>query len=164
MDDHEPLVLRARQHPNEVIARLGFDLRHRYLEECWAPVIGPSSVLLLRRLPGLWGDGETARLTAVELGRHIGLAGNLTQHTLRRLERFGFARYDPSGRIDVHSTAGPVHGGQLDRLPATSRAEHHRMVAEQFAATLDPDRPTAKVTRRLDQLQNRPRTHLHLVR
>ncbi|HWL44477.1 MAG TPA: hypothetical protein VNQ73_16170 [Ilumatobacter sp.] len=164
MDDQQQLVLRASQHPNNVIARLGFDLRHRYLEECWAPVIGPASVLLLRRLPDLWRNEEPARLTAGDLGRHLGLAGSGTEHTLRRLERFGFARFGQTGEVEVFTTAGPVHADQLDRLPPASRVEHHRMVADQFATALDPDRNSATVSRRLDQLQNRSRPHLHLVR
>lgn len=162
MDVHDPLVLRASQHPNKVVARLGFDLRHRYLEECWTPVIGPSSVLLLRRLPDLWQRREPAELTARELGRHIGLMPSATLHTIRRLERYGFARRDPDGEIDVFTTARPVHNRDLDRLPPSSRAAHGRMVTEQFATALDPN-PT-DVNRRLDQLQNQTRSHLHLVR
>ncbi|HWL41515.1 MAG TPA: hypothetical protein VNQ73_01130 [Ilumatobacter sp.] len=162
MDEHELLVLRASQHPNTVIARLGFDLRHRYLEECWAPVIGPASVLLLRRLPDLWQQQEPAELTPGELGRYVGLMRDATLHTLRRLERYGFARPDGHGEIDVFTTAGPVHNRDLDRLPPSSRAQHSLMVTEQFATALDPNR--TNITRRLDQLQNHPRPHLHLVR
>lgn len=158
------LVLRASQHPNAVIARLGFDLQHPYIEQCWGPVLGPASVMLLRRLPDVWRHTEPARLNPRDLGQHIGLQGSATLHTLRRLERYGFVRADTTGEIDVFTTAGPVHADQLERLPPAGRANHQRMVAQQFATALDPNRPTPNLAQRLDQLQNRPRPHLHLVR
>lgn len=160
--EEQRLVLRASQHPNAVIARLGFDLRHPYLEQCWTPVIGPASVMLLRRLPDVWRQAEPADITLRDLGRHVGLDIPATAHTLRRLERFGFTHHDDDG-IDVYLTTGPVPTGALHRLPPASRAEHHRLVADQFAAALDEPTSPA-ITRRFDHLQNQQPPHLTIVR
>lgn len=48
-------------HPDDRVQRVGFDLTDPYVEQCWSAVVGPSSTLLLRRMPDLWAVNSPAR-------------------------------------------------------------------------------------------------------
>ena len=53
MEPPEVLAIHAVPHPNPKVQQVGFALDDPYVEQVWAGVIGPSAVLVLRRLPVL---------------------------------------------------------------------------------------------------------------
>jgi hypothetical protein len=53
MEPPEVLAIHAVPHPNPKVRRVGFTLDDPYVEQVWAAVIGPSALLVLRRLPML---------------------------------------------------------------------------------------------------------------
>ncbi|HVA42654.1 MAG TPA: hypothetical protein VNF50_04155 [Acidimicrobiales bacterium] len=67
------LELHAVRHPEGLVRQVGFPLDHPFLERCWAPLIGPSSVMLLRRCSRLWQVASPARIPTEELSRQLGL-------------------------------------------------------------------------------------------
>ena len=59
-------------------AAVGFALDDPYVEQVWVGVIGPSALLVLRRLPVLWHEREPAVVDLSELGQSLGLGPSLT--------------------------------------------------------------------------------------
>jgi hypothetical protein len=54
--------------------RVGFPLDHPYIENVWLPVLGPTSVLMLRRAGSLLAENPNGvRLDLMELSRSFGL-------------------------------------------------------------------------------------------
>ncbi|MGQ0823795.1 MAG: hypothetical protein ACT4OX_01985 [Actinomycetota bacterium] len=150
-------------HPDARVQRVGFDLTDPYVEQCWSAVVGPSSTLLLRRLPALWVTQVPAEIDARELSQSLGLGTGVGAHsrlntTLQRLARYGLARpvSDGSG-LDVYLQVAPLNERQVARLPQWTRDAHERL----FGAHLDQIDHLARhhanvesITARLDRLQH----------
>ena len=131
----EVLDLHAVPHPAAPVRQAGFPLDHPYLEECWTPIIGPSSVLLLRRCPLLWREAAPARVGVEDLARQLGLGAGTGRsspiwHTIERVVRFRFAATGPPGELQVYTEVPPVPARQLDRLPSWCRREHERLLGQ----------------------------------
>jgi hypothetical protein len=170
MEPPEVLVIRAVPHPNPKVRRVGFTLDDPYVEQVWAGVIGPSALLVLRRLPVLWREREPALVDLRELGLSLGLGPSLarsgrTWRTIERLVGFGMAHWLPGDELGVRTEVAPLSGRRLARLPEWTRQVHDRLLGMHFDRlalahtdrTLGPDRflDTARVTARLDHLQHR---------
>mgnify|MGYP000019307435 CR=1 FL=1 len=54
MEHDRVLTFTPVNHPNRQVRQIGFDLSDTYVEQCWSAVVGPSAVVLLRRMPELW--------------------------------------------------------------------------------------------------------------
>lgn len=158
----EVIDLYPTDHPAPSVSRVGFPLDDPYVEQCWGPVVGPSSVALLRHCVSRWQDAVPARVPAAELATEIGLNGTrMTDngplwHTVARLERYGFLRRDGS-ELHVYTHVPPVVGRQLDRLPAWSRARHEVLLGRHLdalaAATPAMEPPThVRMAAHLDRL------------
>ncbi len=131
----EVIDLHAVPHPLGPVHRAGFGLDHPYLEQCWAPVVGPSSVLLLRHCVSLWQEATPARVVAEDLARQIGLGRGTGRHspmwhTIERLVKFRFASMAIPGELEVYTEVPPVSGHQLDRMPSWSRRQHDRLLGQ----------------------------------
>lgn len=129
MSDHQALTIHAVPHRNPQVRQVGVGLDHPYVEQCWTPILGPSSVLLLRRMPILWQQADPIEIATTDLSRSIGLGGDTSanspiQHTLDRLERYGFCRQGPGGQIAMPITAGPLSLQQLERVPEWCQQRH----------------------------------------
>ena len=131
----EVLDLHAVPHPVASVQQAGFPLDHAYLEQCWTPVIGPSSVLLLRRCAWLWRDATPARVAAEDLAAQLGLGHGTGRHspvwrTVELVARFRFATMASPGELHVYTEVPPVPDRQLDRLPAWCRKQHERLLGQ----------------------------------
>lgn len=129
MEPSETVRLHAAPHPSPPVRQAGFALDHPYLEQCWTPVIGPTSVLLLRRMPLVWQEDLSPAVDLRELAASLGLGrssgrNGALQRTVERLVRFRFASHSGPGELDVFTEAPPVPDRQLDRLPAWNRSRH----------------------------------------
>ncbi len=92
----EVIDLHAVPHPVAPVRRAGFALDDPYLEQCWTPVIGPSSVALLRHCAWRWQDAAPARVKTEDLAGELGLGRGTGRsspiwHTIERVVRFRFA-------------------------------------------------------------------------
>ena len=133
METSHVLRLHGVPHPAAPVRQAGFPLDHPYVEQCWAPVIGPTSVLLLRRLPVLWREGMSIEVEVDELAGSLGLGNSSGRHgamrrTLDRLARFRFAEFAGPADLEVFTEAPPLPGRQLDRLPAWTRDRHEHLL------------------------------------
>lgn len=130
---NDDLELCAAGHPDPRVHHAGFNLDHPYLEQCWAPILGPSGVAVLRHLPVLWAEDEPAHIGAGDLARSVGLGGGTgansrLQHTLDRTTRFGLAIWIEPGRaLRVYTEIPPLDPHRLARLPERSRQAHDRL-------------------------------------
>ena len=135
-----------------VIDQLGHDPRSAYVEKFWLPILGPSSVWLLRRIAdGLdrHPDGFDLDLidTAQSLG--VGMRGGRNAPLLRTFERccrFGAARMHGASSIAVRRRLAPLTRSQTERLPMTLRSEHEEWLS----------RP--RTTQTFEHLQHRARS------
>ena len=120
-------------HPDSRVQRVGFDLRDPYVEQCWSAVVGPSSTLLLRRMPTMWLAQVPAEIGASELSQSLGLGVGVGErsrlaNTLNRLVQFGLARPAPDGAgLDVYRQVAPLSPRQVSRVPQWIRDTHERL-------------------------------------
>lgn len=168
----EVVDLHAVPHPAAPVRQVGFPLDHPYLEHCWTPVLGPSSVLLLRRCPWLWREATPARVPADELAAQLGLGrgtgrNSPVRHTIERLVRFRFAATPEPGELHIYTEVPPVPTRQLERLPGWCRDEHQRLLGahlDGLARSTATGRPTpavgppshVRMAERLERLAGQP--------
>lgn len=134
--------------------RDGFPLDHPYLEQCWGPILGPSSVAFLRLMPRLWNIAEPARVTVGELASGLGLGARPgLARTLERLGQFGFAQQLTDVDFGVHTEIPVLPRRYLERLPGWVVQAHHQMTAERRRAVdamASPAPGVAELRSRLD--------------
>lgn len=159
-------------HPDDRVQRVGFDLTDPYVEQCWSAVVGPSSTLLLRRMPTMWLAQVPAEIGASELSQSLGLGIGVGQrsrlaNTLNRLVQFGLAKPAPSGAgLDLYRHVAPLSTRQVARVPQWTRDAHERLFGahlEQIDDLAQHQANVASITARLDQIQigtGRPATEI----
>lgn len=161
MERTDTIRLHATPHHSVEVRKAGFPLDHPYLEHCWTPLLGPTAVVLLRRIPQLWRDqGLTAELTAGELAASIGLGRSTGRQgplgrTFERLVRFRFVKGSGPGEFDVFTEIPPVRDRQLERLPAWNRQRHDDLLdvhLDHLAASHRRPPSPADVSARLDAM------------
>lgn len=163
MERERTLCFTPVDHPDARVQRIGFDLTDPYVEQCWSAAVGPSSTLLLRRLPALWVDRVPAEIGASELSQSLGLGAGVGEHsrlvnTLERLARFGLARPAPGGAgLDVFRQVPPLKPRQLARMPEWTRDTHQRLFGahlEEIDHLARHQANVASITARMDRLQH----------
>lgn len=125
-----PATLAVEPWLDPVIDRLGHDPRSSYVERFWLAILGPSTVLLLRRLADQL-DGRPEGFTldladtahALGVGAHVG-RGSTVMRTLDRSCRFGAARFVGPRALAVRRKLPPLTLKQAGHLPPSLRDEH----------------------------------------
>ena len=120
--------------PEPVIDTLGHDPRSLYVETFWLPILGPTSLLLLRHLATRFDEtpaGVELRIAetsqALGVGNREGSSSPIVR-TLARLEQFEVAFADPlSPTIAVRRNLPPVTRRQLSRLPMPLQRQHAQL-------------------------------------
>lgn len=139
------------------LERVGFPLDHPYIERVYCSVLGPSSVLLLRRAGELFAEHpEGARIDLVDLSRSLGLGVRTDaddvgrnaplRRTMDRLVHFRMASWLGDDRLGIHPKVPALERHRATRLPEHVRADHHRLltahldglVAQAEGRTLEP--------------------------
>jgi hypothetical protein len=127
-------------------ARHGWPLDSCFVEQFWLPILGPSSIALLRWLARHADDlTRYHHLPLTELASTIGLGSAVGRHspirrTLERLTRFDAARWDTTPDADtpelsVYSHLLPVPRRLATQLPTASQNDHDRAVSALAAAS-----------------------------
>ena len=120
--------------PDPVIDQLGHDPRSAYVERFWLGFLGPSTVLLLRRLADdLDTHPSGFTLDLVDAARSLGVGTRGGRHspfmrTVERVCRFGAGQWRTSETLAVRRNLAPLTRGQIARLSPTLQAEHLRWV------------------------------------
>jgi hypothetical protein len=145
-----------RPHTNPVVRACGIDPTDPYLEWCWLPVVGPSTVALVRRVAELTSATSEARIPLADLGRLLGLGAvevpsrnNKLVRTLARAEQFGLAFASlgvPGERVifGIHEHLALVPARLLDRLPEVARQHHVAAVDRANQALADAGLPALR--------------------
>lgn len=158
------LEIHPAPYPVLEVHRAGFPLDHPYVEQCWAPLLGPSSVLLLRRTSELWRESIPAEVETTDLAAQIGLGRGRGRHspitkTVERLVRFRFAHWAAPGVLDVFQEVRPVPSRDLSRLPQWSRGRHDQLLTAHLdeiagrSATTPSPAPAPAVEEPLDEVE-----------
>lgn len=130
-----------RPHTNQMVRASGIEPTDPYLEMCWLPVVGPSTVALVRHVAHVTADGGDTHVPLSDLGRQLGLGpvnvpsrNNRLIRTLDRAEQFGLAFTSigapgESMTLGIHSEIALVPNRLLERLPSAAR-QHHLATVE----------------------------------
>jgi hypothetical protein len=130
------LRLIRRPHTNPMVRACGIEPTDPYLEWCWLPVVGPSTVALVRHVADLTSPTGEARIPLSDLGRLLGLGAvdvpsrnNKMVRTLGRAEQFGLgftsiAVPGESVTFGIHNELALVPFRLLERLPDVARQRH----------------------------------------
>lgn len=110
------------------LERVGFPLDHPYVEHVYCSVLGPSSVLLLRRAGQLFAEHpEGLHPRLVELSRSLGLGArpeaedvgrnSPPRRTMNRLVRFRMAEWRGDDHLGVQPKVPALERHRIERLP-----------------------------------------------
>lgn len=111
-----------------------------YVERFWLPLIGPTSLLLLRRIHRGFEDHprgfrSSRRFLAKSLGIGAGLGQSAPlQRSLNRLHTFGLVKKLDDNVFEVPAHIPLVEPFRVDKLPPRLRTEHEDWVGQQPAA------------------------------
>ena len=125
--EHEPFTV-VRLH-DDVIDAVGHPAAHPYVERFWLPIIGPSSVLALRRI-ARWLERSPAGVTASIglLAGDLGIGQSSAARTLARLVGFDLAAITPADHLGVRTVLPPLPRRLAVRLPDHLAGEHDALV------------------------------------
>jgi DNA-binding IclR family transcriptional regulator len=105
-----------------------FPARSDYVEQCWTPLLGPTSLLMLRLLEPIVTDNPTT-LSLHELAHRLGVSDSTAHKTLLRLKGFRHIAVLDDGTVGVRTRIPALSPKHLPRLPRTVEAMHHRHLA-----------------------------------
>lgn len=127
--------------PDPIIDTLGHDPRSEYVERFWLPTLGPTTLLLLRRIAtGLDGAPDGLEIEMLDLSQSLGLgarAGNSSPlvRSLHRLVQFDLAQSTDPGAFAVRRNVPPVSRRHVHRLPLSLQRDHDAWVESQLEST-----------------------------
>jgi hypothetical protein len=125
-----------RPHANPMVRACGIEPTDPYIEWCWLPVVGPSTLALVRHVAELTSPSGEARIHFADLGRLLGLGAvdapsrnNKLVRTLSRAEQYGlaFTSLGVPGEwmtFGIHDQVALVPARLLHRLPEVARQRH----------------------------------------
>ena len=122
--------IRVERWLDPVIDEVGHDPRSAYVETFWLPVLGPSTIWLLRHLATrLEESPEGIDLDLEETARALGLGERLSQNapfarTLKRCVDFDMADWRGPQQLAVRVRLPPLSRRHLRRLPESLQARH----------------------------------------
>lgn len=125
--------------PDPIIDTLGHDPRSEYVERFWLPTLGPTSLLLIRRLAtGLHRHPKGLSVDVAELSQALGLghrdsASSPLLRSFERLTQFDLACATADGRYAVRRSVPPVNQRHIRRLPEALQCEHRAWAEAQLA-------------------------------
>ena len=113
-----------------LVEALGHEPLSRYVEMCWTPVLGPTSILVFRRLGTMARTGmDGAVIDLVDLAVGLGVGegtgtNSVIRRSLARLVNFDVARWDDPGNLAVRRALWPLPERMARRLGLSARRYH----------------------------------------
>lgn len=129
------------------LAGQGVDPRSPYVERFWLGIVGPSTVLLLRRFArGLEEHPTGFRVSVADTARALGLGSGRGRNaplnrTIHRACTFGLARRRGPDRVEVRTHLPLLTARHVAQLPPVLRTAHADWLRAR--ATRGPDGPRA---------------------
>jgi hypothetical protein len=137
-----------------ILATKGVDPRDAYVERFWLGVLGPSTVLLLRRFargleerPTGFRVGLADTSLALGLGKGTGRNAAISR-TIDRAANFGLLRADQPGQIEVRTHMPLLPSRFVRQLPPLLRTTHAEWIAEHRPHVAEQRRQRASTQRR----------------
>jgi hypothetical protein len=134
-----PATLAIQPWPDPIIDTLGHDPRSRYVERFWLPTLGPTSLLLLRRIAEVLDESpDGVELDVAETSAALGVGhrdGNSSplMRSMDRLAQFDLATDAGPGGFAVRRNVPPVNRRHIHRLPDALRDEHTEWTEAQLS-------------------------------
>ena len=117
-----------------IIDTLGHDPRSEYVERFWLPTLGPTTLLLLRRLATTFDRSpDSVTLDVADLSQSLGLGAreggsSPLFRSIDRLIQFDLAVLLKPSHYAVRRNAPPVNRRHMHRLPLSLQREHEDWV------------------------------------
>jgi len=127
--------------PDPIVDTLGHDPRSDYVERFWLPTLGPTTLLLLRRIAShLDRDPGGCAVEAVELSQALGLGSREGTssplfRSFDRLVQFDLACTSVPHSYAVRRTVPPVNRRHVHRMPLSLQRQHDAWVEDQLTST-----------------------------
>jgi hypothetical protein len=104
----------------------GHEAHSRYADLFWTPILGPSSMLLWRRLvEELEPAAGATEVDVAMLCREFGVTkGDVVRRTFARLQRYNVVQLGTDGAAAVVTSMPAVSYRMLERLPTRLQAAH----------------------------------------
>ena len=140
----------------------GHDPRSRYAETFWLPILGPSTLWLLRHIAGRFDTEPTGFTLELDeassaLGiRSNGGRNNAFQRSIGRMIGFNMGRVVDDVTIEVRRVMPWLHGGQVRRLSSRRQRLHHQTFDQREERRREDGRRAAGVASTLLQLGDSP--------
>ena len=121
-----------------VVDRYGFEAHSEYVERFWAPLIGPSSLFLLRFLASQLNDAPDGFvLPCARTAQYLGMSdktgpGDVFPRTLNRLCQFRIA-HEMDGALFVRQKIASLHPKQVVRLAQPLQQLHQDYLQQRMA-------------------------------
>ena len=148
----DEMVLHVRPWPDDVVDTAGYDPRSPYAEDFWLPVLGPSTLWLLRRFAaGFDYSPDGFDLDLKETARSLGLSdradrGSPFLRALNRTVQFGMAKLTGPELLAVRRRLPPLSHRQVGHLSPVLQERHAAWQAGQ-PVTAGPAESTGSVQR-----------------
>jgi hypothetical protein len=140
-----PLLMHVTVWRDQSVEERGYEASSLFVELFWLPVLGPSAIVLFRRLNLLLKSRPEGIVLEMDvLARELGLGTATTKHSplrraISRLVRFGLAERSASGQIAVRRAAGPLPQHLLNGLDSVLQEAHRSLISPETAC--DPALP-----------------------
>jgi hypothetical protein len=147
--------LTIRPLPDPVIDAVGFDPRSDYVERFWLGILGPSTLLLLRRIAAALEQSPSGFAlplhdTARELGvGHMGGRNSPFVRALGRLCTFDLAAPGGEGVLAVRRRVPPLNRRQIVHLPEVLQEAHRRFQESELRQQQPPHEQLRQRARQL---------------
>jgi len=110
-----------------------------YVERFWTPILGPTSVMVLRRVvhESVARGATTFALDRKLLFQSVGVTGSsTTRRVLARLEMFRHVTRRSDDKFYFSTHLAPLDRGQIARLHPVQQREHDRFVQQQASTAV----------------------------
>lgn len=140
----------------------GFDPRSHYAETFWLPILGPSTLWLMRNIAQRFDtepDGFTLDLvdTSTALGiRSKGGKNNSFHRAIGRVVSFNMGRTIDDATLAVRRVMPALHSGQIRRLSPRLQQQHHETLRARVEHREEDLLRSAKVAHTLLRLGDSP--------
>jgi len=138
--------LRLRALP--AVSDPAFPLEHDYFEIVYAPLIGPTAVLLARAMARhLAAAGGPTTVCPVELALEVGLRASSTDplgrrshlvHAIDRLAHDHIVARMGERVLGIRLAIPPLSARALEKVPAVVRASHRSLLGKPLGISEDP--------------------------
>ena len=145
-----------------VVAPVGFDSRSDYAEMFWLPVLGPSTLLLLRNIAQRFdAEPQGLALNIADTAKALGIGSRTGRNSafhrsITRMVNFSMARVVDESTIAVRQILPPLHSGQLRRLTPGGRRLHQQYLSQRSSPSEEDLIRVTKVASTLLQLGDGP--------